>query len=132
MDIFEILEKMGVVLTEQQKIQLQQQMEQHYYPAEKYQQDMAQQQFDYRLENAIGKAKGRSSKAIRAMLDVDALRSSQQPEQDIKAALEQLKRENGYLFEAEVVLPMYAGGTGTGTMPRQDAVLRAAFGLEKR
>lgn len=132
MSIFEMLEKMGVVLTEQQKTELQQQMDQYYYPADKHEQEMNELRFDHRLESAIGKAKGRSNKAIRAMLDVEALRTSEQQEQAIGDALEQLKRENGYLFEAEITVPLYASGTGTGAMPKQDAVLRAAFGLEQR
>lgn len=91
---------------------------------------IADMQFDARLNAAIAKAGGRSEKAIRALLDLDALRRSQNPEQDIAAALEQLKQENGYLFEDGVTPPRYAAGTGAGAPGGEpDAALRRAFGL---
>lgn len=132
MDIFEILAQLGIALTEQQKADLQQQMEQNYYSREQHTKELKDMQFEHRLEREIGKAKGRSNKAIRAMLDLDMLRESDQQENAICAALEQLKQENSYLFEAEITMPIYASGTGTGTLPRQDAVLRAAFGLTQQ
>ena len=54
--------------------------------------------FDGRIRDAITAAKGRNAKAIAALLDVDALRASKNQETDIRAALEALKKDNGYLF----------------------------------
>lgn len=64
------------------------------------------------LDNAIVAARGRNAKAITAMLDLDALRESEDQQAAINAALEDLKKESGYLFEEEGTPPPYAGGTG--------------------
>ena len=75
---------------------------------------LADMEFDHALESAITGAKGKSVKAIRAMLDVDTLKGSKNQEADIKAALESLKKDSGYLFDDGQIPPPYAGGTGTG------------------
>lgn len=90
---------------------------------------VAAARFDAKLDTAIGKAGGRSEKAIRALLDLDGLRASADPEEAIAAALEQLEAENGYLFGGAVP-PPYAAGTGAGAPGGDpDEVLRRAFGL---
>ena len=75
---------------------------------------LADMAFDHALEAAITGAKGKSAKAIRALLDVDTLKGSNNQEADIKAALEGLKKDSGYLFDDGRVPPPYSGGTGTG------------------
>lgn len=80
-------------------------------------QKMADMAFDHALEAAITGAKGKSAKAIRALLDVDTLKGSKNQEADIKAALEGLKKDSGYLFDDEGTPPPYAGGTGTNKTP---------------
>lgn len=88
--------------------------------------------FDGILKDAITAARGRSDKAIRALLDVDALKGSKNQEADIKAALEGLKKDSGYLFDSGETPPPYAAGTGTGPagggMDGLNAI-RAAAGL---
>lgn len=86
--------------------------------------------FDSMLREAITAARGRSEKAIRALLDVDALKASKNQAADAKAALEGLKKDSGYLFEGEEAPPPYAPGTGTGGRGSSgmDAI-RAAAGL---
>ena len=88
--------------------------------AEKAEKDAAEQvaavRFDARLDTAITRARGRSTKAIKALLDVDTLRASKDPDKDIGAALEQLAKESDYLFDTGNPPPPYAGGTG-GTPP---------------
>lgn len=66
---------------------------------------LSEMEFDGALKDAITDARGRSVKAVRAMLDVDALRASKNREADIKAALEGLKKDSGYLFESNEVPP---------------------------
>lgn len=56
-------------------------------------------EFSHALDAAITGAKGKSTKAIRALLDIDTLRSSKNQETDIKAALEALRKDSGYLFD---------------------------------
>ncbi len=73
--------------------------------------------FQHDLDAAITAAKGRNTKAITAMLDVKALRESEDKPAAIKAALEDLKKESGYLFDTEGTPPPYAPGTGSGKQP---------------
>lgn len=88
--------------------------------------------FDGVLKDAITAARGRNEKAIRALLNVDALKASKDQTADIRAALEALKKDSGYLFETGETPPPYAAGTGTspagGGMTGLDAI-RAAAGL---
>ena len=69
--------------------------------------------FDGKIKDAITAAKGKSAKAISALLDMDTLRASKNQDADIKTALEALKKDSGYLFEDEQIPPHYAPGTGT-------------------
>ena len=83
------------------------------------------------LKDAITAAKGRNVKAIQALLDVDKLKASKDQTADIKAALEKLKADSGYLFDTGETPPPYAAGTGTGggrPVTGLDAI-RAAAGL---
>ena len=66
------------------------------------------------LDTAITAAKGRNAKAITAMLDVEALRGSEDQQKAINAALEALKKESGYLFDTEGTPPPYSAGAGAG------------------
>lgn len=98
-------------------------------------QKIADMAFDHALEAAITGAKGRNAKAIRALLDVDTLKSSKNQESDIKAALEDVKKDNGYLFDDGSTPPPYAGGTGThkqhpnGEPSSLSGALRAKYNL---
>lgn len=97
----------------------------------KHKAELADLAFDGVLKDAIAAARGRNEKAIRALLDVDALKASKDQTADIKAALEALKKDSGYLFETDETPPPYAAGTGTGggTAGGLDAAIRAAAGL---
>ena len=77
------------------------------------QKKIADMEFDHALEAAITGAKGKSAKAIRALLDVETLKGSKNQEADIKSALEGLKKDSGYLFDDGQIPPPYAGETGT-------------------
>lgn len=82
-----------------------------------HQAKLADLAFDSTLKDAVRAARGRNDKAIRALLDVDALKASKNQSADIKAALEGLKRDSGYLFEPDETPPPYAAGTGTQPPP---------------
>lgn len=88
-------------------------------------------QFDAKLDGAISKAHGRNAKAIRALLDVDALRASKDPDKDIGAALDALAQDSGYLFDPLETPPPYAAGTGSGAVRKveTDVAMRHAMGL---
>lgn len=98
-----------------------------------HKQQMEEMAFDGILKDAITAAKGKSDKAIRALLDVDTLKASKNQAADIKAALEDLQKESGYLFgDEQGNPPPYAGGTGTGGGGNNTglAAIRAAAGLK--
>lgn len=90
--------------------------------------------FDGRVKDAITAAKGKNAKAIAALLELDALKASKNQEADIKAAVEALKKDSGYLFETEHTPPHYAGGTGkdpvTGKYDADTAKIMRAAGLD--
>ena len=67
--------------------------------------------FSHNLEKAILSAKGRNSKAITALLDVESLKASENQTADLEAALQNLKQDCSYLFQTETP-PPYARGTG--------------------
>ena len=95
---------------------------------EEYRRQAENARFDARLDLAIVRAGGRSEKAVRALLDLDALQASQDPDREIGRALEQLRAESGYLFAP--ALPAFAAGAGTMAPAGCADPLRAAFGLE--
>lgn len=74
-------------------------------------QELAQVQLKGAVETAIAKAGGRSSAAICALLDLDAIGASDNAPAALDAALSKLKKESGYLFESPTP-PPYARFTG--------------------
>lgn len=87
--------------------------------------------FDSTLDGAIRDAGGRSVKAVRGMLDLDALKASKNRAADIQAALDALARENAWAFAgpaqdtgATVSTGSEHGGSGS-TQP--DDGVAAAF-----
>lgn len=93
-----------------------------------HQKELAGVKFQSLLDNSIAAAKGRNAKAITAMLDVDTLRESEDQQTAINTALEELKKESGYLFEEEGTPPPYARGTGThNPSPAAPATLAGAL-----
>jgi len=60
--------------------------------------DMANLKFEHELEGAIRDSKAKNVKAVKALLDIETLRDSNNRLDDIKKALEETKTDNGYLF----------------------------------
>ena len=83
--------------------------------AKAHKQQLADMAFDHTLDNAIREANGRDAKAVRAMLDLDALKGSEDHGAAIKTALNGLKGSSSWLFDTQVP-PPYAAGTGTGSV----------------
>ena len=82
-------------------------------------------EFNEALSAAISEAKGKSAKAIAALLDTDALRGSRNRDKDIKTALDALRTESGYLFEdnggkAKFTQPSGNGGNSGGGLTKKD------------
>lgn len=79
-----------------------------------YKKEQEDREFSDDLSAAISASKARNAKAIMALLDLESLRASKNRDKDIKAALDALRTENGYLFEDNGGKPMFAGGKGSG------------------
>lgn len=88
------------------------------------------------VKEAVKTAGGRNEKAVIAMLDIDALKKSKNQSDDIKTALENVKKSDGYLFGVDEPINNPVGGTGgTGgaDIGGDDvAVLRATMGLPEK
>ena len=79
-----------------------------------HREQLQQLQFDTMLETAVRQAGGRNTKAIAALLDMDAIRQEEDLSGALKTALETVKKENDYLFTTQTP-PLFARGTGTQT-----------------
>ncbi len=95
-----------------------------------HEKELADVRFEALLERAISRFGGRSSKAICALLDIDAISASDDPAAAADEALAALKRQNAYLFEAPAV-PSYAPGPGTAPL-EPDLPLTLAEALKQR
>ena len=98
---------------------------------ESHKQELARMAFEKALDAGIAKAKGRNAKAITALLDVDALKESENQQESIEAALEHLKQENRYLFDGDVP-PPYARGTGACHGPQEKHPTTLAGALREK
>ena len=92
---------------------------------------LRQLQFQNVLERELLDAKGRNSKAICALLDLDALKESEDQTQAIRAALGELKEEHSYLFEGAAV-PPYARDTGAFSAANTKAPASLAGALREK
>lgn len=66
-----------------------------------YQQKIADMEFNSVLDNAITAAGARNAKALKALLDIEALKNSKNQAEDIKSAIDAVKTDNGYLFNSD-------------------------------
>lgn len=75
---------------------------------------LADRDFDDLLNGAITKSKARNVKAVRALLDLEAIRASKNQTADLEAALNKVKEENDYLFTSDEPFdnPDFTGKTG--------------------
>ena len=93
---------------QQQVLQLQEQEKQSKQAFEKQQDSV---RFESLVRSAVENARGRNIKAISALLDLQTLQESENRQDAVKQAVEQLKKEASYLFDEETP-PPYAWGTG--------------------
>lgn len=99
---------------------------------EQYQKELAERDFNTLLDSHINAFGARNVKAVKALLDIEALKESKNQEADIKAAIEACQKENDYLFGATEPINNPVAPTG-GSLPTGDdaklAALKAAMGL---
>lgn len=87
-----------------------------------YKQKIADRDFDDSLKEAIASANGLNSKAIKALLDVDALKASKNQKEDIASAIKALSEaeDSKMLFKAEESgkpTPHFTSVNKSGTVP---------------
>ena len=90
-----------------------------------HQAQLAQLQLQHQVSEAVHAAGGRSVKAISALLDMDAIRGSENAEEALHDAIEALKKESGYLFGGQP--PRYAPFTGAQEQPAKATTLAGAL-----
>ena len=93
--------------------------------------ELAELSFQNRLDGAILRAKGRSAKAICALLDLDDLRRQEDQTKAIEEAITALKKTSGYLFEGESA-PYYAHHTGVWQGAQEKAPTTLAGALKEK
>lgn len=97
-----------------------------------YQSKLSDMTFSQSIEAAITAAGGKNAKAVKALLDIDTLKSSKNQEADIKAALEACQKDNSYLFGADEPFNNPVAPTGGGIPKGEDAqmaAMMAAMGI---
>ena len=92
--------------------------------------------FDTDIQAAIKAAGARSEKAVKAFLDIDALKASKNQTADIQAAIEAVKKDNDYLFQGNQQIPKVVSvtpGINQEAQTRKEQAneaLRSLFGKE--
>lgn len=79
---------------------------------QEYKKELAERDFNYLLEKQINSFGAKNVKAVKALLDIDALKESKNQEADIKAMLEACKTENDYLFGSDEPIKNPVAPTG--------------------
>ena len=91
--------------------------------------------FDHAVERALASAKAKNSKAVKALLDFDSLKLSDDGElEGITDQLNSIKEENDFLFESEAPVPRVVSGANNRTITGDATIsaARKAAGLTSR
>ena len=86
---------------------------------ERHRAALRSQQVGYALSLAVAAAGGRNEKAIRALLDEEAIAASEDSVEAARQAVAQLKQEQGWLFVPPAVS---SPGTGALVLDRQPSM----------
>lgn len=89
--------------------------------------EKAETAFQTVVKEAVAAAHGRDVEAVVPFLKMDELRASKNQAEDLKAALEAVRKEKGYLFEDTQTPPPYAARTGGLTVGGTQTGVEAAF-----
>lgn len=60
-----------------------------------------EEQINAVLDGAISKSGAKNTKAVKALLDLDALKTSKNQAEDITKALNEIKKDNDYMFTSD-------------------------------
>lgn len=88
-------------------------------------------EFSAVLDSAISSSKARNAKAVKALLDIEALKNSNNQSEDIKTAIEAIKTDNDYLFESNEPISKPVAHTGTGNLSSISTEAFAKWGICK-
>ena len=95
-----------------------------------YQNKLSDMEFNASLDNAITASGAKNAKAVKALLDIENLKSSKNQAEDIKKALETVKSENDYMFVSNEPIKNPVKDTGNPPLSGDPmAAMRAAMGL---
>lgn len=95
-----------------------------------YQGKLADMEFVSILDAAVTSAKAKNVKAVKALLDLDTLKTSKNQAEDIKNALDAVKKDNDFLFESEEPIKNPVKDTGNPKLGGGGTdMMRAAMGL---
>lgn len=96
-----------------------------------YQQKIADMEFNSILESAINKSGAKNTKAVKALLDLDTLKTSKNQAEDITKALESVKSENDFMFTSDEPIknPVKDTGNTKITGGEAESLMRASMGL---
>lgn len=85
---------------------------------------IADRDFEDVLKDAIGAAKGKNAKAIRALLDLDALKASKNQKDDVAAAVKALTEadDSAFLFAKDDGDEPDDADTGAGVVGKADVI----------
>ena len=97
-----------------------------------YQNKLADMEFDTALNSAISSVKAKNAKSVKALLDLETLKSSKNQVDDIKKALEQIKSENDYLFESNEPIKNPVAPTGNPNITGLTKEMFAKMGYGER
>lgn len=89
-----------------------------------YAEKIATRDFEDVLRDAIASAKGKNAKAIRALLDLDALKASKNQKEDVAAAIKKLTEEedSAFLFTKDDGDEPGETDTGAGVVGKADVI----------
>lgn len=98
----------------------------------KYNDEISNRDFNDMLEANLKKAKAKNDIAVKALLDIDALKASKNQKEDLNKMLEDIKSENEYLFENDEPINNPIVKLTTTQEPTKDSTnaLRQAMGLK--
>lgn len=94
---------------------------------EEYQSQLAQKDFNYALDNALRDAEAKNPKAVKALLDTDVIKLSDNGLTGLKEQLDNLRESDSYLFGKETTPDSggedFAGGSGGGGRDLSDMTM---------
>lgn len=91
-----------------------------------YQEKIAEMEFNSLLDSAISSSGAKNSKAVKALIDIEALKSSKNQSDDIKKAIDTVKSENDYMFGSLEPIDSLVSETKAGN-PQNNDVTKEAF-----